>query len=428
MLLPMLVVYFHRLSISSFVLNIGVSVMMATMAITAIVGLVIAQVNSTLASIVIELTNILNWVMVHSVDPFVKLRIASLRLPEYAGLTSVIYCFYYIPIIMLASLLHHWNPLSLSGKTNHRFRFIGRAVFIGQVCVIVVIVAHPFSAGSPSGKLDIDFLDVGQGDSALITFPDNTTLLVDGGGRPGPFEASESSDENFEQETRSIGEAVVSEYLWWRGLDHVDYILATHADADHIDGLNDVARNFHVRAALVARTPTADQEYAKFSETLAKERIPIQTIAEGDVLRFAESDIAVLWPPAIANPNSPSRNNDSIVLRLKFRNRTFLLMGDIEAAAENAILRRQEDLEADVVKVPHHGSRTSSTEAFVRAAGSQFAVVSVGQTSIFGHPHQDVVDRWRVSGAKVLTTGKSGTITFSTDGSELNVATFVNSR
>src|SRR5207253_8053997 len=107
------------------------------------------------------------------------------------------------------------------------------------------------------GRLRWHVLDVGQGDAALVTMPDGTTLLVDGGGRTSYAGGAQASDdeggETFERDTRSIGEAVVSEYLWWRGLDHVDYIVATHADADHIDGLNDVMRNFSVRAAFVGR-------------------------------------------------------------------------------------------------------------------------------------------------------------------------------
>src|SRR6185436_2751468 len=105
------------------------------------------------------------------------------------------------------------------------------------------------------GKLRVDFLDVGQGDSALITMPDGTTLLVDGGG-------------NINDAARRIGETVVSEYLWWRGLSQIDYVLATHADADHIDGLNDVLKNFSVRGALMARRPRDDPEFQKFEQTL----------------------------------------------------------------------------------------------------------------------------------------------------------------
>jgi competence protein ComEC len=373
--------------------------------------------------------------MVHSVDPFARVGIASIRLPEYSGWAAPVYGLYYVPLAVLATLLARWKPLNLSesqraAKVLSHPRRIVRLAISAQLIAIVLIVFHPFSEGRPSGKLRIDFLDVGQGDSALVTFPDNTTLLIDGGGRPGPFQPTNSPDtsegeETFERETRSIGEAVVSEYLWWRGLDHVDYILATHADADHIDGLNDVARNFHVRSALVARTPTQDPEYSKFSETLTREHIPIRVIGAGDVLRFGEVTATVLSPLALMNPNDPSRNNDSIVLRLELGRRSLLMTGDIETAGENAMLQAHANLRADLVKVAHHGSKTSSVPAFIAAAQSRFAVISVGQTSIFGHPNREVVERWKASGAHVLTTGNSGTITVLTDGRELKVSSYV---
>jgi competence protein ComEC len=283
------------------------------------------------------------------------------------------------------------------------------------------------SSGRPDGKLHIDFLDVGQGDSALVTMPDGTTLLVDGGGRPSFLQTPKdgTATEPQESQTRSIGEAVVSEYLWWRGLDHVDYILATHADADHIDGLNDVAQNFRVRSAFVARMPSDDPEYSRFAYTLTATKTPVEVIQAGDVMRFGSVEAIVLWPPAVENAAAPSRNNDSLVLRLQFGQRAVLLTGDIETGAENAMLRASENLRVDVVKVPHHGSRTSSTEPFVLAARPSLAIISVGQTSVFGHPHKEVVERWRVSGAEVLTTGRCGTITVTTDGRELKVERFV---
>jgi competence protein ComEC len=301
-------------------------------------------------------------------------------------------------------------------------------VFIAQLLAIAVVVVHPWSAPRPDGNLHIDFLDVGQGDSALLTFPDGTTLLVDGGGRPGPFRKDTSSDgdeEKFERDTRSIGEAVVSEFLWQRGLDHVDYILATHADADHIDGLNDISRNFRVRAALVARTPKNDPEFARFSATALAQRIPIQTIGGGDQLRFGEVTINVLWPPPAQSNNLPSQNNDSIVLCVVFGRRSLLLTGDIEAPAEETLAPLAELLRADVVKVAHHGSKTSSTLRFITATQPRYAVISVGQTSMFGHPNPDVVKRWEEAGAQVLRTGNSGTITFTTNGTDLKMETFV---
>lgn len=425
-LLPFLIVYFHRLSVASLILNIGVSLMMAAVALVAAAGLVVAQVSAAAAAPLIGLTNALNWAMVHSVDPFAKVGIASIRLPEYAGWARGVYVLYFLPLGLLAVSLSRWQPLRLQGtaRGDQRRRRLARATLCAQVFAIAVVVLHPFSAGGATGKLRIDFLDVGQGDSALITFPDNTTLLVDGGGRPGPFKRKAlDADESFERETRSIGEAVVSEYLWWRGLDHVDYILATHADADHIDGLNDVARNFSVRAALVARTPDGDEEYATFVKTLSARNIPVRLIGAGDVLRFGAVTASVLWPLPATNAKAPSANNDSVVLRLQLGERALLLTGDVEKAGETGLL--QKNLRADVVKVAHHGSKTSSTPPFIAATQPRFAVISVGQTSIFGHPNKEVVERWKAKGAQVLTTGASGTITVTTDGSDLKVETFV---
>jgi competence protein ComEC len=449
-LLPFLIIYFHRLSFASFLLNIGVSLMMAVVVLTAGLALLLAQVSAAVAAPLIGLANVLNWAMVHSVDPFARVGVASIRLPEYTGWSGIVYVLYYLPLAMLALSLSRWMPLSRPGSNSPTSSFFAwrrnsnhsdvprRIVWLSvpaQLSAIALIVFHPFSAATSNGKLCINFLDVGQGDSALVTFPDNTTLLIDGGGQPGPFLKNNSSggiesgdEETFQPDTRSIGESVVSEYLWWRGLDRIDYILATHADADHIDGLNDVARNFSVRAALVARTPDQDLEYGKFSRTLSKQNIPLRLIGAGDVLKFGEVTASVLWPLPSESLNAGSRNNDSIVLRLQLGERALLLTGDIEMAGETAMLEAQDNLRSDVIKVAHHGSRTSSTAPFVAAVKARFALISVGQTSIFGHPSKEVVERWKTGGAQVLTTGQTGTITITTDGRDLSWETFVEER
>jgi competence protein ComEC len=301
-----------------------------------------------------------------------------------------------------------------------------------QLLAIAAVVFHPGSEGRSGGKLRIDFLDVGQGDSALVTFPDNTKLLIDGGGRPGPFKTKATDqdaevDQQFESDSRSIGESVVSEYLWWRGLDQIDYILATHADADHIDGLNDVARNFGVRAALVARTPQQDPEFSRFAETLSTRNIPIRTIGAGDEMMFGNVSMSVLWPVPSTDQNLLSGNNDSLVLRLRFGDRSILLTGDIEAPAEKSLVEAENlrHLRADIVKVAHHGSKSSSIDSFIAATHPSLAIISVGRTSIFGHPNPAVVERWKASGAQVWTTGKRGTITVRTNGRDLEVASFI---
>lgn len=434
-LLPILILYFHRLSLASFILNIFAGIMMALLSLVALLALLLSQLSTYLAAPFFWLAETANWLMIHSVDPFARWGVAALRLPEYTGWRSSLYALYYVPLVALAVTLARWNPLRNLSTTDDekktaRLLQASRLAAVLLCVMLIFIIVHPLSATQTGGRLRVDFLDVGQGDAALVTMPDGTTLLVDGGGRPNFYTpgatpvVADEDDEVFERDRRSIGEAVVSEYLWWRGLARVDYILATHADADHIDGLNDVARNFGVRAALAGRAPKDDPEFKRFAATMQATGVPVYLLGRGDTLRFGAVEADVLWPPRTDDPAAPSRNNDSLVLRLRFGERVLLLTGDIEKEAEAALIAATEDLRSDVVKVAHHGSRTSSTAEFVARTHTRIAVISVGLASMFGHPHAEVVERWRASGAEILTTGKRGTITISTDGHDLRVETF----
>ncbi|HZN01873.1 MAG TPA: DNA internalization-related competence protein ComEC/Rec2 [Pyrinomonadaceae bacterium] len=406
-LLPLMIFYFHRLSLASLVLNIVVSVLLAVLVAVALLALLVSWAP------LFKLANAIDWLMVHSVDPFSKLGLASLRLPEYSGHAALLYAVYYLPLLVLVIALSHWQPLASQAERRCKLDRFVIPVATVQLVLLAVLLLHPLSSGRSNGNLRIDFLDVGQGDSALVTMPDGTTLLVDGGGRPS-FAATTDT-------TRRIGETVVSEYLWWRGLSEIDYVMATHADADHIDGLNDVLKNFSIRAALVGRAPANDPEFDKFSKTIAETRTHLETIQAGDVIRFGDVEVSVLWPPA---EGIGSDNNDSVVLRIKLGERSILLTGDIEKAAERSLIASTE-LKTDVVKVPHHGSKTSSTDDFVQSTKPTYAIISVGRNSMFGHPHKDVVDRWQANGATVLTTGTSGTITVTTNGYDLSLKTFI---
>ena len=419
-LLPFLVIYFHRLSLSSLVLNIGVSFLLAVLSSVAALALLASQLSTTLAQPLFRLANMVDWLMVHSVDPFARFGVASIRLPDYSGRLTIVYVIYFFPVIVLIAALLRWRPLRLRTQ-KHTSVFLA---VVAQILLIAIVISHPGSARGIDGQLHVDFLDVGQGDASLITMPNGSTLLVDAGGRPNFIQRNGDAPADLhERETRSIGETVVSEYLWWRGLDHLDFVLATHADADHIDGLNDVVRNFSVGSAFVGRTPGSDPEFVRFRQSLLETNTPLETIQAGDELHFGEVTIDVLWPLPTSDPNAASRNNDSVVLRVRYGERSLLLTGDIEKEGEAHL--PQTDLRVDVVKVAHHGSRTSSTEGFVSATRPRFAIISVGQTSMFGHPHREIVERWKSVGSEVLTTGACGTISVTTDGTNLSVTKFV---
>ncbi|MDQ3908400.1 MAG: ComEC/Rec2 family competence protein, partial [Acidobacteriota bacterium] len=520
-MLPPLVIYFHRVSLASVALNIYTGALMAFASLAALAALALAHAGHVVAAPLVWTAERAVWLMAHGVDPFRRLGAGAIRLPHYAGRGACVYALYYAPLAALVFALARWRPLELDhaaeevddergrpdqatgGKRSttgdERSRRARRrrasrrlalaASSISFAALALVIVAHPLSAPRADGRLRIDFLDVGQGDSALITLPDGATLLVDGGGRPrlsderrrvyasasqqdvrssaGGVAAArdeqlqesdvggeydESGPVFFERDARGVGDAVVSEFLWWRGLSRVDYLLATHAHADHMEGLRDAARNFRPRAAFVGRAPRRDEEYARFSSAMRDAGVPVRLVARGDELRFGAVTIDVLYPPpaprardagsaidndaaskAVGAPGSDdeadtgaltSGNDDSVVLRVSYGSRCFLLTGDIERGAESALVSARDNLRCDVLKVAHHGSRTSSTAPFVASARPAFAVVSVGLDSPFGHPDPSVVSRWRDAGAQVLQTGRRGTITVSTDGQDLRVETF----
>jgi competence protein ComEC len=429
-LLPPQAVYFHRLSLASFVLNLFAGILLVAQAAAALAALAVSGLSPPAAAPLVRLTEAATYLLVHGVDPFTRAGLASLRLPVYTGAASAVYWLHYAPLLLLARALRRWRPLAGPPRARGaqgRGRLLKGAGWM-TCATAFVIVAHPFSAPRPDGRLRVDFLDVGQGDSALVTMPEGTTLLVDGGGRPSFRRPRPDEDEaeEFEPDARGVGDAAVSEYLWWKGLSRLDYVLATHADADHIDGLNDILKSFGARAALVGRAPPRDKEFARFEQTARAAGVPLRLVARGDRLRFGAVEVDVLWPPALGAGDSTGAtfaNDDSVVLRLRYGRRTLLLTGDIESRTERALAG--DDLRADALKVAHHGSRTSSTEGFVGAARPAFAVVSVARDSPYGHPHAEVLARWRDAGAQVLTTAERGMVSVSTDGEDLKVETFV---
>ena len=427
-LLPLLVVYFHRLSIASVLLNLWVGIFIALESFAAIFALFFAQISEFLALPLIYLTEILNWLLLALPKIFIAGDWASVRVPVYSGALEAIYLIYFVPILILTILLNNWKPFALSPKTkNQRPKTFVRLSAGFIVIFFALVVFHPFSAPQPDGRLHVEFLDVGQGDAALVTFPNGETLLVDGGGKVNYSQMNAENEEEieiFEPDVQTIGEAVVSEFLWAKGYSQIDYILATHADADHIQGLSEAAKNFRVRAAFFG-TPENDKDYIELFEILEKRKIETVKLSRGDVFIIGGVKLEVLFPEKDDSPQAVSDNNNSLVLRLTFGAKSFLLTGDIERETEAELLQKPELLKADVVKVAHHGSRTSSTENFVKAAQAKFAVISVGRHSPFGHPHAEVIERWENSGTKILKTGERGTISISTDGKDLQIKTFL---
>lgn len=425
-LLPLLVVYFNRVSFASILLNVWVGFFLGLESFSAVIAVFCAQLNESLALPIIKLTELLNWLLLSVPKLFVAAEWTGIRPAIYSGRKGALYILYFVPVIALAVAANRWRPFAY-GKGRVQSLWYPYAVKTAAMSLILLgslVIFHPFSAPVPQGTLQIDFLDVGQGDSTLITFPGGETLLIDAGGISSiktKLRTEAGEDVIFDPDTPRVGEMVVSRFLWHRGYSKVDYILATHADTDHIQGLVDIAKNFRVRTALVGATPMDNATYSELAGVLNRRGVPVEKISRGDVIEIDDVRIEVLYPVT----DEKADNNNSIVLRIVYGDKKFLLTGDIEAETEKALLASPELLEADAIKVPHHGSRTSSTQEFVNAVKAKYAIIPVGRASRFGHPHEEVVERWKNSGAEVMTTGAKGTITINTYGDILEINTYL---
>ena len=285
------------------------------------------------------------------------------------------------------------------------------------LAVLTILVAtHPFAPTLEKGRLEVSVLDVGQGDSIFVGFPNGRTLLIDGGGQPG------SNWIAGRRPGMDIGEEIVSPYLWSRGLKHIDVVALTHAHHDHIDGLRSVLQNFAVRELWIGR----DEQTPALASLLEEARsrgIAIIREKPGDHFDWGGVEGEILWP-ADTSPAPAASNDDSIVVRLTDGRQHLLLTGDIEKRSESALVSEHAPLAAEFLKVPHHGGKTSSTEAFLAAVAPRIAVVSVGESNPFGHPAEAVLERYEQAGVRLLRTDHDGAVAAITDGQNLEVRTF----
>lgn len=419
-MLPLTVHYFHRVTPASIPLNLWTGVLIAFESFASLFAVVFSYISDALAWPLIRLAEFFNWLMVvpGRLGDYTWL---SFRVPIYPGIEFELYSAYFIFVALVALAAFVWDPFTVPADRKMYSRTTITLAGFLVVLFGTIIIFHPFSTPRPDGRLHVEFIDVGQGDSIFITFPNGETMLVDGGGRR---RFDEEGAYQFEPDVPSIGEMVVSEFLWQKGYSKIDRIVATHADADHIQGLSDVARNFRIGEAWLGNSAgSQDSDQLELEAILAQNKVPVKTVARGDKFVIGGSSVEVLNPGEQTFITS-SENDRSVVMRITFGERSFMLTGDTERATEAGLLN-ETDLRADVVKVAHHGSKTSSTESFVNASRPQFAVIPVGRRSPFHHPNKDVVERWIRSGAVVMTTGEYGTLRFSTDGKELSVRSYV---
>jgi len=290
--------------------------------------------------------------------------------------------------------------------------------------VLAVAVAVWPLLRPPDGRLRVIVLDVGQGDAIVVEAPDGRVLLVDAGtGGPMRLDA---------------GARVVAPFLWNRGHLRLAGAIATHQDADHAGGMESIRRRFGVAPGLEAETLARGPHWIAGAISLVRpwsragggvagslgdpwllgvaQPGALETPARGSAASVVDEE-----PRHPAAGSRRSRNDEAIVLRVEYGLASFLLASDIEAAREQALVATRSPLAATVLKVAHHGSRTSSTPAFLGAVGPAIAVISVGPRNPYGHPDPGVLERLAAAGARLYRTDRDGAVIVETDGRTLTV-------
>jgi competence protein ComEC len=279
-------------------------------------------------------------------------------------------------------------------------RWAGAAVAM----LILLVITHPFPPQLDTSTLEVTALDVGQGDSLFLAFPNGETWLIDGGRGPvtitGGYQVGEA-----------IGETVVAPYLRARGLRHLDRVWLTHAHHDHMTGLNVVLDEFSVGRLETGPTPPS-AAYRALLEKARARGVPVHLDRHaGERFSVGAVQVELLWPTDDYRPGPAPSNNDSLVLRLCRAQTCVLLPGDIEAPVEKRLASSGMDIEAAVLKVPHHGGRGAASQALLAAVEPQVAIISVGATNPFGHPFAPVLQRLRGAGSRIYRTDQDGSVT-----------------
>jgi len=393
MALPM-ALYFHRITVFALPVNIFILPLLAVLMPAALVTLLALAVWPAAAVVPAMIVAVFLHIGVGLVHLFGSFVWGDLRISAPLLIQSLIFCVLLGVSIALARL-----------AVSSGLRW-PRRVAVAALLLSAVVAVLPRPIDHPRDSMLVEAIDVGQGDSILLITPDGKTLLVDGGGfGGGPRQAPQDFD---------IGEEVVSQVLWSRGIRHLDAVALSHAHSDHMGGLPAVLRNFHPAELWVGNNPHFGAYDALLNEA-AGLHVQVRSLRAGDAFAFGPTSVSVLAPLRDYQPGAEPANNDSMVFRIAYKATSVLLEGDAEAPVENAMLSEQ-SLASTLLKVGHHGSATSTRPEFLARVAPQWAVISCGLRNRYGHPRIEVLKALEAAKVRTFSTDINGAACFRLDG------------
>ena len=292
-------------------------------------------------------------------------------------------------------------------NTIYLLRYKLRPYFSKIIVVCLFIILLICGIKKIPRALRVYFIDVGQGDSTLIVTPNNKTILIDGGG----------------SKTYDVGKNTLEPYLLDRKIKKIDYAIISHYDQDHCDGVLYVLQNMKVENIIIGRQIKDSDNYNKFIKIIKEKSINVHIVNSGKRLNIEKKlYFDILWPDMDEKINENVLNNNSLICKLVYKDFSMLFTGDIEEITEKAILKKYKEsklLKSTILKVAHHGSKTSSSKEFINAVQPQIALIGVGSTNKFGHPSDITIERLKAINCKIYRTDKDGEISISVDNNKM---------
>ena len=400
LIFPIMIFHFNLFSIYFLLTNLLASIIIGPIIIISFLVIILSFIFLPIAKVISYFLGFLIQVLL-LITKMANLPFSKIYFPTPKLYKIIIY---YILIFILNFLYKVYKTKNQTGTTKRVRNIVAVVKYkirenrnkVNKVSIIVFLCILVINFIPKD--LEIHFVDVGQGDCTFIETPRKKTILIDGGGAFGNYD---------------VGENTLLPYILDRGYAKVDYLFISHFDTDHVKSALTILEELNVKNVFISKQFEDSDNYQEFLKIVKKKDIPVKILKKGDIVKIEENlEFEIIWPDNENIIEENILNNNAMVMKLKYKEFSMLFTGDIEEEAEIKILKNtsKEKLKCDILKIAHHGSKTSSTQEFLNLSEPKIALIGVGQNNLFGHPNEEVLERLKEKNCKIYRTDLDGEI------------------